>query len=97
MRLHLGDSFDVTANKRQTDFHGNGNCSFDSSYAIVVKNAKTDPVDVLVVEPLPGDWSIPQENLPHQKTSSSTATWSVHVPADSNAKLNYTAHVKVCL
>ena len=97
VRLHLGDSFDVTANKRQTDFHGNGNCSFDSSYAIVVKNAKTDPIDVLVVEPLPGDWSIPQENLPHQKTSSSTATWSVHVPADSNAKLNYTAHVKVCL
>jgi len=97
VRLHLGDSFDVTANKKQTDFHANGNCSFDSSYAILLKNAKTEPVDVLVVEPLPGDWSIPQESLPHQKTSSSTATWTVHVPADSNAKLTYTAHVRLCL
>jgi hypothetical protein len=97
VRLHLGDSFDVTANKKQTDFHGNGNCTFDSSYVVVVKNAKTEPVDVLVVEPLPGDWSIVAENLRHVKTSSSTATWTVHVPPDSNSKLTYTAHVKVCL
>ena len=97
VRLHLGDSFDVTANKKQTDFHGSGRCSFDSSYTIVVKNAKTEPVDVLVVEPIPGDWSIVAENRHHQKTSSSTATWTVHVPADSNAKLTYTAHVRVCL
>jgi hypothetical protein len=97
VRLHLGDSFDVTANKKQTGFHGNGNCTYDSSYDVVVKNAKTEPVDVLVVEPLPGDWSIVAENLHHVKTSSSTATWTVHVPADSNAKLTYTAHVKVCL
>jgi hypothetical protein len=97
VRLHLGDSFDVTANKKQTDFHGNGNCTFDSSYVVVVKNAKTEPVDVLVVEPLPGDWSIVAENLRHVKTSSSTATWTVHVPPDSSSKLTYTAHVKVCL
>jgi hypothetical protein len=97
VRLHLGDSFDVTANKKQTDFHGSGSCSFESSYALVVKNAKTEPADVLVVEPLPGDWSIVAENLPHHKSSSSTATWELHVPADSNVKLTYTARVRICL
>ena len=97
VRLHLGDSFDVTANKKQTDFKLPGNCTFQSSYEIVVKNAKTDPVDVLVIEPIPGDWSITQESLPHVKSSSSTSTWTVHVPADASAKLDYTTVVKVCL
>jgi hypothetical protein len=97
VRLHLGDSFDVTANKKQTDFHGTGSCSFESSYTVLVKNAKTEPADVLVVEPIPGDWSIVAENLRHVKSSSSTATWTVHVPADSKTKLSYTARVRVCL
>jgi hypothetical protein len=96
VRLHLGDSFDVTANKKQLDFHALGNCTYESGYRIVVKNAKTDPVDVLVVEPIPGDWSILRENLHHEKTSSATASWTVHVPADSNATLTYTAHAKLC-
>ncbi|MDQ2908474.1 MAG: DUF4139 domain-containing protein [Candidatus Eremiobacteraeota bacterium] len=96
VRLHLGDSFDVTANKKQTDFHALGNCTFDSSYAIVLGNAKDQAVDVLVVEPLPGDWSIISENLRHRKTSSSTATWNVHVPANAHETLTYAAHVNLC-
>jgi hypothetical protein len=97
VRLHLGDSFDVTANKKQTDFKLPGNCTYQSSYQIVVKNAKTEPAQVLVVEPIPGDWSITQENLPHEKTSSSTATWTLNVPAGGSTTLTYTAVVKVCL
>jgi hypothetical protein len=97
VRLHLGDSFDVTANKKQTDFKLPGNCTYQSSYQVVVKNGKTEPAQVLVVEPIPGDWSITQENLPHEKTSSSTATWTLNVPAGGSTTLTYTALVKVCL
>jgi hypothetical protein len=97
VRLHLGDSFDVTANKKQTDFRGIGNCTAESSYEVLVKNAKDEPQDVLVVEPLPGDWQIVAENVKHVKSSSSTATWTVHVPADSKTLLTYTAHVRFCL
>jgi hypothetical protein len=95
VRLHLGDSFDVTANKKQTNFLSD-KCTYQSSYEIVVKNAKTDPATVLVVEPIPGVWTITQENLPHQKTSSATATWTVAAPAGGSAKLEYTAVVKDC-
>lgn len=97
VRLHLGDSFDVTANKKQTDFKLPGNCTYQSSYEVVVKNAKTDPAEVLVVEPIPGDWTITQENLPHQKTSSSTASWTLNVPPSGSKTLDYTAVVKICL
>jgi hypothetical protein len=97
VRLHLGDSFDVTVDKKQLTFAIVSNCTFQSSYSLAVSNAKTEPVDVLVVEPIPGDWQVTAENLPHVKSSSATATWTVHVPADATATLTYTARVKVCI
>jgi hypothetical protein len=96
VRLHLGDSFDVTARKRQTDFHLLGPCYADSSYEIVISNAKDVAQDVLVVEPIPGDWTIVSENMPHTKSSSSTASWNVLVPADASSTLTYTSQVKWC-
>ncbi len=95
VRLHLGNSFDVTARKRQTDFEGH-DCWADSSYEIVVSNAKAVEQDVLVVESIPGTWQILAENLAHAKTSSSTATWTMQVPADSHATLTYKAHSSWC-
>ncbi len=96
VRLHLGDSFDVTANKKQLSFTALGNCSFASDYQIVLSNAKTEPVDVLVVEPIPGDWEITTENVHHQKTSSATASWTIHIPADSKSTLTYAVRTKLC-
>ena len=95
LRLHLGDSFDVTARKRQTDFEVNG-CTSDSSYEILLSNAKDVPQDVLVVEEIPGMWRITSENLGHTKSSASTANWLVHVPAGGRATLDYTAHTSWC-
>lgn len=96
VRLHLGDSFDVTARKRQTDFRFTGGCSTESSYDIVVSNAKDVAQKVLIVEVIPGEWYIPQETAPHKKTSSSTANWELLVPAGSKSELQYTAHTKWC-
>lgn len=96
VRLHLGDSFDVTARKRQTDFRFTGGCETESSYDIVVSNAKDVAQKVLIVESIPGEWYIAQETSPHYKSSSSTANWNLLVPADSKSELQYTAHTKWC-
>ena len=93
LKLLNQGNFDIVV----TDFKLPGNCTFTSSYEIVVKNAKSEPAQVLVVEPIPGDWTITQENLAHEKTSSSTATWTLNVPAGGSTALDYTAVVKVCL
>jgi len=93
VRLHVGDSFDVTARKKQTDFKAAGNCAYESAYEIRLANAKDAPQDVEVIEPLPGEWSILDESQPHRKTSSSTATWTVRVPADGSTTLTYRARV----
>jgi hypothetical protein len=96
VRLHLGDSFDVTGNKKQTDFKALGGCTFESSYDVRVANAKDEAQDVDVVEPIPGEWSILSENFPHRKTSSATATWTLHVPPNGSTTLTYRSHVRLC-
>ena len=97
VRLHVGDSFDVTANKKQTDFKGIGGCTYESAYSLKLSNAKDEAQDVLVVEPIPGTWSILAENFKHRKTSSSTASWSLRVPARSSTTLGYSARVSLCI
>jgi hypothetical protein len=99
VRLKLGDSFDVTADKKQTDFKAlprpaKGNSLFESAYEIVLKNAKKEPVVVMVQEPIPGDWKILKENHASQKATSNTAVWKIEIPAEGKTILNYRVQVK---
>ena len=99
VRLMLGQAFDITADRKQTDFtkiagFGRYNYVFESSYRIELKNAKDADVTVRVVEPMPGDWEILSENLGHEKISSSEAEWLVGVPAKGSAELVYSARIK---
>ena len=90
VRLHFGDSFDVTASKKQTDYKVvSSGSDYESAYEIVLRNAKPTPETVLVVEPIPGDWKMLSSSAPYQKTSASTATWSIRVPAEGTTKLTY--------
>lgn len=99
IRLKLGDAFDVTADKKQTDFQklaGTGRSSniFESAYEIVLKNAKSESVTVVVREPVPGDWTMISESQPHTKATSGIAEWKVTVPADGKIALTYRVRVK---
>ena len=93
VRLRLGNAFDVTADKKQTDFKvreqpGRSN-AFESAYEIVLRNAKAEPVTVTVREPVPGDWTMLQESQRHAKVAAGTAQWRVTVPAGGSSTLSY--------
>jgi hypothetical protein len=99
VRLKLGEAFDITADKKQTDFKkvaGNSryNYVYESAYQITIKNAKSEPVTVKVAEPMPGDWQILSESLPHTKASSDTAVWQVPVAAEGKTVLTYRVQVR---
>lgn len=99
VRLKLGESFDVTADKKQTNFKvlpnpQKGHNAFESAYEITLKNAKKEKMTVIVQEPISGDWTITSESLPHIKANSHLAIWKVEIPAESNATLSYKAIVK---
>ena len=99
VRLKLGDAFDLTADKRQTDFQklagtGRYNYVFESAYEMVLKNAKAEAVTVTVREPMPGDWTMVSESQPHAKAASGTAEWKVRVPAEGKATLVWRVRVR---
>jgi hypothetical protein len=99
VRLKLGDAFDVTADKKQTDFKklagsGRYNYVFESAYRIELKNAKKEAVTVTVREPMPGDWEVLAESQPHAKAAAGTAVWQVAVPAEGTAVLSWRVRVR---
>ncbi|HEY8101461.1 MAG TPA: DUF4139 domain-containing protein [Burkholderiaceae bacterium] len=92
--LRLGEAFDITADRVQTDYKSLSSHASQSSYKIEIRNADSKPVVVTVREPLQGDWNITNETQSHLKESSGSAVWQVKVPADGKAVLEYTAVVK---
>ncbi len=99
VRLKLGESFDVTADKKQIDFKRLPDPSknvtlFESAFEVVLKNAKKESATVVVQEPIPGDWKIISESHKHEKAASNTAVWRITVPASGNAKLSYRVQVR---
>jgi hypothetical protein len=99
LRLRLGDAFDVTARRRQTDFkslgaQGQYRFTMETAFQIDLKNAKPEPVTVAVLEPLQGDWEITQNSLPFTKENAGTARFMVTVPAQGAAVLTYRARLR---
>jgi hypothetical protein len=99
VRLKLGQAFDVTADKKQTDFKvlpnpQKGHNAYESAYELVLKNAKKEKVTVTVQEPIGGDWKIVSENAQHSKVNSHLAVWKIDVPAEGSTTLTYRAQVK---
>ncbi|MEA2665460.1 MAG: hypothetical protein QOI11_2404 [Candidatus Eremiobacteraeota bacterium] len=89
VRLHLGDSFDVTAQRKQTDYRAMDERTFESAYQIVLRNAKKSAETVQAVEPIPGDWTMLESSAPYVKSSAASATWSLRVPAEGETTLAY--------
>lgn len=99
VRLKLGDAFDVTADKKQTDFKllpnpQKGHSAYESAYELTLKNAKKEKVTVTVQEPIGGDWKIISESAAHTKANSHLAVWKIDIPAEGTTTLTYRAVVK---
>jgi hypothetical protein len=91
--LRLGEAFDLTADRVQTDYRVLSEHSRQSSYRIELRNGDSKPATVTVREPLHGDWKITSETQEHVKESAGSASWQVRVPAEGKAVLEYTAVV----
>ncbi len=93
--LRVGNAFDVSAERIQTDYRRETLAlrSYESAYRITLKNAKDKAVTVIVSEPVPGDWTMISESQPHSKVSSGRAEWRIAVPAKGETVLTYRVRV----
>ncbi len=99
VRLKLGNAFDVTATRLQTEWQKRPAASpFKhaalSSFRIRLHNAGERAATVTVRESIPGDWKIVRENLPHEKKAAHRLEWRVEVPPRKRATLEYSVLVR---
>jgi hypothetical protein len=95
VRLKVGQAFDVSGIRTQTDFRSEVSWHiYESAYKLELNNAKAEPVVVTIAETIPGDWLVLNESHRHTKVTSNLVEWRVPVPAKGKAELTYRVRVK---
>jgi hypothetical protein len=70
--IKMGESFDVVGDRKQTDYKVLGSCTAETAWEISLRNHKDKPDEVLVREPLSGDWSVVQASMAWEKENAHT-------------------------
>lgn len=89
LNLYIGNAFDVTAERKQTDFQNLGNNLYETAFQVTLHNHKKQPITVEDNEPVGGEWTVLSSNYKYKKTSAFSIRFAVPVPADGQAVLNY--------
>ena len=89
LNLYIGNAFDVTAERKQTDFETLGKDVYESAFQVTIRNHKKQPITVEVNEPMGGEWTVLQSNFKYEKTSAFSIRFTVPVPAEGQSVLTY--------
>jgi hypothetical protein len=92
--LHIGNAFDVVAERKQTDFQKLGSTTYEMAFEISLRNHKDSPITVEVNEPIGGDWTMEDSNFKYTKTAAFAAQFEVPVAANGQAVLKYRVRVR---
>jgi hypothetical protein len=95
VKVPVGNAFDVTGERKQTDFRVDQRAhTIDETYEVTVKNQKTTTVKVAVVEHLNRgqNWELTAKSNDYTKRDSNTIEFPVTVPAAGQVKVTYTVH-----
>lgn len=93
-RLTLGQSFDVTARRVQTDFQKVSAEVSESAWEVRLANGGEQPANVTVREAFRSDWLVLEESVAHVKESAALVRWTVAVPAKGETVLRYRVRMK---
>ena len=94
VRVKVGDAFDIVAERKQTDYRVIARNVYEYAYEIKIRNHKDGPVNVIVNEPIGGDWEMISSTFEAKKTAAFAAQFNVPVAKDGEATLSYRVRVK---
>jgi hypothetical protein len=94
IRLHVGDAFDVVAERSQTDFKAVSPRENQSAWSLSLRNRKDEDIVVIVREPMGGDWTLVTSSLPGKKVDQQTLEFEVPVAKGKETKLTYRVAVR---
>ncbi len=96
VRVNLGNAFDIAGERIQTGVKETGSKTREESYQITLRNHKQEAVTVTAVE-YPGawnEWQIVKNDHPFVKTEAGKIEFTVKLPPDGQATINYTIRYK---
>jgi hypothetical protein len=94
VRVKVGDAFDIVAERKQTDYKVIARNVYEYGYEIKIRNHKDGPINVIVNEPIGGDWEMISSTFEAKKTAAFAAQFTVPVAKDGEATLSYRVRVR---
>jgi hypothetical protein len=91
--LHIGNAFDIVAERKQTDFKKLSDRLYEFEYEITLRNHKDAPITVEANEPIGGDWEMVNSTYKFMKTAEFAAQFQVPVDKDGTSVLKYRVRV----
>ena len=87
--VHIGNAFDVVAERKQTDFKKIDTHVWEMEFEITLRNHKDIPITVQVNEPIGGDWEMLSSSFKFTKTAAFAAQFNVPVDKNGTSVLRY--------
>ncbi|GAC1662955.1 MAG: DUF4139 domain-containing protein [Candidatus Acidiferrum sp.] len=87
--VHIGNAFDVVAERKQTDYKRIDTHTWEMEFQITLRNHKDSPITVEVNEPIGGDWEMISNSHKFTKTAAFAAQFLVPVEKNGTAVLKY--------
>jgi hypothetical protein len=87
--VHIGNAFDVVAERKQTDYKRIDTHVWEMEFEITLRNHKESPIVVEVNEPIGGDWEMLSSSYKFTKTAAWAAQFKVPVAKDGTSVLKY--------
>ena len=87
--VHIGNAFDVVAERKQTDYKKIDTHVWEMEFEITLRNHKDSPVTVEVNEPIGGDWEMLSSSYKFTKTDAFAAQFQVPVDKNGTSVLKY--------
>jgi hypothetical protein len=87
--VHIGNAFDVVAERKQTDYKRIDTHVWEMEFEITLRNHKDTPITVEVNEPIGGDWDMLSSTYKFTKTAAWAAQFQVPVEKNGTSVLKY--------
>jgi hypothetical protein len=87
--VHIGNAFDVIAERKQTDYKKIDVHTWEMEFEITLRNHKDTPITVEVNEPIGGDWEMLNSTYKFTKTAAWAAQFRVPVDKNGTSVLKY--------
>ncbi len=94
VKIKLGEAFDVTATRKQTDWKKIASDTYEAAFEIVLRNHKTENITIRVIEPVPGDWQVISASHKAVKASSSQLEMNIPVQKDGETVVTYRVRMR---